>query len=67
MEQKLQTLSQRVDELISTLRRLRSENAELKGREKNHDEERERLMKKNAEAKSRLESIIAKLRQQDDS
>lgn len=64
LEQKLDILADRVDELIETVRLLRRDNLELKERERRLNEEKERLKNKNLEAKNRLETIIARLRQQ---
>ena len=64
MEQKLEILSERVDELIETVRMLRRDNTDLKRKEKELKQERERLKTKNLEARERLDSIISRLRQQ---
>lgn len=63
LEQDLEILSERVDELIETVRRLRRDNSELKSREQALNQEKDRLKAKNLEAKQRLESIISRLRQ----
>ncbi len=63
LEQDLEILSERVDELIETVRRLRRDNSELKHREHALNQEKDRLKAKNLEAKQRLESIISRLRQ----
>ncbi len=63
LEQKLEILADRVDELIETVRRLRRDNTDLKNRERELSQEKERLKAKNLEAKQRLESIITRLRQ----
>ncbi|KAA3624918.1 MAG: hypothetical protein DWQ08_09865 [Proteobacteria bacterium] len=64
LEQKLEILASRVDELIETVRALRRDNHKLKARETELNEEKERLKAKNLEAKDRLETIISRLRQQ---
>ncbi|MCZ7597704.1 MAG: TIGR02449 family protein [Gammaproteobacteria bacterium] len=63
MEQKLEVLARRLDELIDTVQRLQRDNVNLREKEKELAEERSRLKAKNAEAKKRLESIIGRLRQ----
>jgi len=63
LEQKIEALARRLDELIDTVQRLRRDNMDLKEKEKEFAEEKSRLKAKNAEAKKRLESIIGRLRQ----
>lgn len=52
----------RLDELISLCQRLEKENATLKAKESNWQLERARLIEKNELARSRVEAMIAKLK-----
>ena len=63
LEQKIEALARRLDELIDTVQRLRRDTMDLKEKEKEFAEEKSRLKAKNAVAKKRLESIIGRLRQ----
>ncbi len=61
-EQDLTRLEQRVDELISTCRRLRDENLSLRSSRDSLLEEKTKLSEKNKIARNRLETIVDRLR-----
>lgn len=62
MNQNLQALEDRVDDLIGLCRRLREENEGLRTSQETLIEERTRLAQKNKMARSRLESIVDRLK-----
>ncbi len=63
MNNRLETLSQRIDEMIVLVNRLRMENRRLRETNQGLESETGRLAEKSREAKQRLDSIIARLRQ----
>ena len=58
----LDQLETRVDELIHTINRLRNENISLRTRQEDLMSERAVLIEKSEQAKSRLESMIGRLK-----
>jgi cell division protein ZapB len=58
----LTKLEQRIDELISACRRLSEENHTLKSGQQNLSEEHARLVEKTQVARSRIESMIGRLK-----
>ena len=66
-EDKFLTLSGKVDELIDLCADMKSENQNLKAEENSWQSERKQLMDKNKDAKSKLESILVRLKAIDQS
>jgi len=62
MNREIQVLEERIDDLIGVCRRLREENDGLRHSQETLIEERAKLAEKNKMARSRLESIIDRLR-----
>lgn len=62
INQDLKALEERIDALIGLCRRLREENEGLKHSQETLIEERTKLAEKNKMARSRLESIVDRLR-----
>lgn len=62
MNQDIRALEERIDDLIGVCRRLRKENEGLKNSRETLIEERTKLAEKNKMARSRLESIVDRLR-----
>lgn len=62
MNQDIKALEERIDDLIGVCRRLREENEGLRNSQENLIEERTKLAEKNKMARSRLESIVDRLR-----
>ncbi len=60
--EELNRLERQIDELISTSERLQRENSALKVQQSNWSVERAKLIEKNELAKSRVESMIGRLR-----
>ena len=58
----LTKLEQRIDELISACRRLSEENHTLKSGQRNLSEEHARLVEKTQVARTRIESMIGRLK-----
>lgn len=58
----LTKLEQRIDELISACRRLSEENHTLKSGQQNLSDEHARLVEKTQVARSRIESMIGRLK-----
>lgn len=58
----LKTLEQRVDELITAVARLQSENHSLRAQQAELVTERARLIEKTELARSRVEAMIARLK-----
>ncbi|OGI58733.1 MAG: TIGR02449 family protein [Candidatus Muproteobacteria bacterium RBG_19FT_COMBO_61_10] len=58
----LTKLEQRIDELISACRRLSEENHTLKAGQRNLSEEHARLVEKTQVARTRIESMIGRLK-----
>ncbi len=61
-ELNLEELESRVDNLIHTISRLRNENVSLRTRQEDLMSERAALIEKSEQAKSRLESMIGRLK-----
>ncbi|MBI3563238.1 MAG: TIGR02449 family protein [Gammaproteobacteria bacterium] len=62
----LKKLEDKVDELIQTVERLRSENKTLRQSQTNLVAERDKLMTKTEQARVRVESMIQRLRTMED-
>lgn len=62
VEQEMQQLEIRVDELVSQLDALRNENRALRSRQETMAAERSGLMHKNELARARVEAIIGRLK-----
>ncbi len=62
----LKKLEDKVDELIQTVERLRSENKTLRQSHTNLVGERDKLMAKTEQARTRVESMIERLRTMED-
>lgn len=60
--QTLKDVENKLDELISLCNRLEKENATLKAKEESWKQERTRLLEKNEIARSRVEAMIARLK-----
>lgn len=58
----LKILESRIDELIETCRRLKSENQALKSDQNNLSEQHARLMEKTRLARARIETMIDRLK-----
>jgi cell division protein ZapB len=61
----LHALENKMDQLIHRCQRLQQENAELKAREGEWQQERTRLIEKNELARSRVEAMISHLKNLD--
>lgn len=61
-DNELQTLEQRVNELINTCDQLKADNRTLRDRQESLVQERATLIEKSEEAKRRVEGMIARLR-----
>ena len=61
-EDKFQSLKEKVDALIALCGEIKQENQLLRANEENWHGERRELMEKNKVAKSKLESILARLK-----
>ncbi len=66
-EDKFQDLNAKVDDLIDLCAEMKRENQALKAGENSWASERKQLMDKNKEAKSKLESILGRLKAMDNS
>lgn len=66
-EDGFQTLSEKVDDLIDLCADMKRENQILKAGENSWQRERKQLMDKNKDAKSKLESILVRLKTMDQS
>lgn len=64
-EDKFDTLSEKVDDLIDLCSDMKRENQLLKASENSWHSERKQLVSKNKEAKSKLESILVRLKAMD--
>lgn len=62
MNQDIKVLEERIDDLIGVCRRLREENEGLRHSQESLIEERAKLAEKNKMARSRLESIVDRLK-----
>ena len=61
-EEKLASLKEKVDDLIKVCSEMKIQNQILKASENNWQAERRQLLEKNKEAKSKLESILIRLK-----
>ena len=61
-EDRFQTLSDKIDALINLCGELKRENQLLKANEHNWSTERQHMLEKHRETKSRLESILVRLK-----
>ncbi len=66
-EDRFEALSEKVDDLIDLCADMKRENQMLKAGENSWQSERKQLMDKNKEAKSKLESILVRLKAMDES
>lgn len=66
-EEKFQSLTDKVDDLIDICADMKRDNQLLKATEISWRSERKQLIEKNKEAKSKLESILVRLRAMDQS
>ena len=66
-EDRFQSLSEKVDNLIDLCADMKRENQILKAGENSWHSERKQLMNKNKDAKSKLESILLRLKAMDQS
>ena len=66
-EDRFQALSEKVDDLIDLCADMKRENQILKAGENSWQSERKQLMDKNKDAKSKLESILVRLKAMDQS
>ena len=66
-EDRFQSLSEKVDNLINLCADMKRENQTLKAGENSWHSERKQLMNKNKDAKSKLESILLRLKAMDQS
>ena len=62
----IKNLEDRVDELISTVERLRSENKTLRESQTNLVSERDKLIQKTEQARTRVETMIQRLKAMED-
>ena len=61
-EEKFDSLKEKVDDLIKVCSEMKLKNQILKASENNWQTERKQLLEKNKEAKSKLESILIRLK-----
>lgn len=61
-DQQLKALTQKIDELIQLCSQLQQENGQLKSAANDWQQEREQLIEKNESARSRVESMISRLK-----
>ena len=61
-EEKFDSLKEKVDDLIKVCSEMKLKNQILKASENNWQTERRQLLEKNKEAKSKLESILIRLK-----
>lgn len=64
-EDSFQSLNSKVDDLIELCAEMKRENQMLKANESNWRSERKQLIERNQEAKSKLESILVRLKAMD--
>ncbi len=64
-EDSFQNLSNKVDDLIDLCAQMKRENQLLKANESSWQSERQKLLEKNKETKSKLESILVRLKAMD--
>ena len=61
------SLNMKVDDLIELFSEMKRENQALKANQSNWQSERKQLLERNQEAKSKLESILVRLKAMDNS
>ena len=61
------SLNMKVDDLIELFSEMKLENQALKANERNWQSERKQLLERNQEAKSKLKSILVRLKAMDNS
>lgn len=66
-EDRFQMLNEKVDELIDVCAEMKRENQLLKASENSWQSERKQLLERNKEAKTKLESILVRLKAMDQS
>jgi len=66
-EERFDTLNEKVDDLIDLCAEMKRENQLLKADSNSWQSERKQLMNKNKETKSKLESILVRLKAMDQS
>ena len=66
-EERFDNLSGKIDDLIDLCEDMKRENQALKAHDNSWQSERKQLMDKNKQAKSKLESILVRLRAMDQS
>ena len=66
-EDRFDTLNDKVDDLIKLCSEMKRENQALKANEGSWRAERKQILDRNQEAKSKLESILARLKAMDNS
>ena len=66
-EDRFDSLNHKVDDLIELCAEMKRENQLLKASENSWQSEKQDLLKKNKEAKSRLESVLVRLKAMDNS
>ncbi len=66
-DDRFQILAEKVDDLVDICADMKRENQLLKASENSWQSERKQLMDKNKEAKSKLESILVRLKAMDQS
>ena len=64
-EDSFQSLNSKVDDLINLCAEMKRENQLLKASESNLQAERKQLLERNKEAKSKLESVLVRLKAMD--
>jgi cell division protein ZapB len=64
-EDSFQSLNEKVDDLIELCAEMKRENQLLKANESNWQSERQQLLERNKEAKSKLESVLVRLKAMD--
>jgi cell division protein ZapB len=66
-EDKFQSLTDKVDDLIDLCAEMKHDNQQLRATENSWQSERKQLIDKNKQAKSKLEAILLRLRAMDQS
>ena len=61
-EDKFHSLNEKIDALIELCDEMKQQNQALKANENNWQAERQQLVKKNSDTKSKLESILGRLK-----
>lgn len=62
VDQELQRLEKRLDELVAVCRQLKEENRSLRQRQDNLISERSSLLQKNEQVRARVEAMIGRLK-----